>query len=221
MKWISEIEQVLTIEFPKPVGIRVLLMPFRFEDVQGTLPFRHWDSLVQQMIDASEYSSGVGFLTIDESHVIEGTSHRRPGLHVDGWPKDGAKLRTGETLKGAPWGGGGWGKWGMLMASNLYGCNAYTGEFEGEPAEYGDCEHLRDQCSQHMELEPNILYRCGPLTVHESIPSKVSEYRQFIRLSMPSKAAWPESCTPNPFGIQPEGPIAKARPRVFTDYRDH
>ena len=59
----------------------------------------------------------------------------------------------------------------------------------------------------------------GGLCVHESLPMDRSVDRQFIRISMPSKAGWYSNCTPNPLGIEPEGPILPHRPKKFSNFR--
>jgi len=217
MKWESEYGKAGgSLELPKATGIRILMMPFWMADITS-VPFPAWHKLIETMVEFSEIYQGTGYLTIDEGMVQKNKIHRRPGLHVDGWSKDG----TGELYPGGMWGGGGvWGGKdnGMLMISNMYGCNIYPGLFQGEPKEFGDCEHLRDQIQQTHLCGLNTIYRCGSMTVHESMPSMADGIRQFVRLSTPSEAAWPSSCTPNPLGVLPAGPIVGPRPQGFTNY---
>ncbi len=56
-------------------------------------------------------------------------------------------------------------------------------------------------------MQPNTLYWCSPLCVHESLMTRHPAARQFVRVSMPSDAPWHEGYTPNPLGILPTGPI--------------
>ncbi len=222
MKWTSKYNVLGEIEFPMAQGVRILMMPFKAEDVAGTLPYNQWKLAVQKLVSVSGQITGTCYLTIEETLVDPRRSQRRPGLHVDGWHDDGAADGI--------WGGGGsggiWGgrdcegPYGMLMASSMYGCNVYSQEFDGEPAEYGDCEHLRSQLisGRQVECQPGQIYACGPMTVHESVKPREYGPRQFVRLSMPSDGMWPESCTPNPLGVFPDGPIAPARPEEFTRY---
>ncbi len=99
------------------------------------------------------------------------------------------------------------------MAS-VFGCVGWAGEFEGLPGPDGDCSHLVDQCAAKpaIEFEPLRAYWCGPLAVHASVPVQADCRRQFLRVSMPSKAPWHEGYTRNPLGIKPAGPILPARP---------
>lgn len=62
-----------------------------------------------------------------------------------------------------------------------------------------------------------VVYGCGALTVHKSIPMVKDTPRQFVRLSMPSDAPWYEGYTVNPLGVKPTGPIHDRR--AFMDYR--
>lgn len=197
-------------------------MPFHLHDIAGTLPenLQGYGSALDVMRRAvgPTQREGVAYLTVDERQIERGASQRRPGLHVDGWHRDGQQATFGG---GGMWGGGGWGRLGMVMASTHIGAVAYVQDFDGEPAEYGDCEHLRSQIDPDAKvtLYPGMAYGCGSLTVHESIPSPETCARQFLRLSLPSNAGWPASCTPNPLGIQPGGPILPARPSAYTNYQ--
>lgn len=211
MKWFSDVEAVGPVQFPKPERLRVLMMPFRFDNI-GTVPFPQWRNAVLTMLSHVDWD-GVGYLTIDERSVMDGEIHRRPGLHVDGWAHDG----------GGTWGGGGgWGgrKSGMLLATNLLGSVAWRQEFHGEPGEYGDCSHLADQCQPRnvVFINPGFVYRLGGLTVHKSIRQKGAAVRQFVRISGPSDAGWNSSNTPSPCGVLPSGPVLPPRPEKFTSY---
>lgn len=198
------------IKLPEFSGIRVLMMPFYLEDIKGSLPelLKPWINVIKAMRVGI---SGMAFITIDELDVPRGKRHRRPGLHVDGWTYDG---------ECGMWGGGGGGQWGnggWVTVASRNGCAAYRQEFRGVPAEYGNCDHLRDQLQKRETLKPRHMYRMQPMTVHETIPSPGGP-RQFARLSLPSElGCWPISCTPNPFGIAPRR-IGPARPIAFTNY---
>jgi hypothetical protein len=102
---------------------------------------------------------------------------------------------------------------GMILASSHLGCRGWDQEFVGVPGPDGDCSHLKDQCNPGKEIlmQPEEVYWCGHLGVHEAIPMKKKTPRQLIRISMPSKFPWYEGCTPNPLGILPDGPIAPRR----------
>src|ERR1700722_5585694 len=107
----SNIELVGRVHFPKFNGIRVMMLPFKMEDIRSLPDYlSHYRTIVAEIINHSPIRQGVAYLTIDEALVKIGETHRRPGLHVDGIGPDG---------KIAGWGGGGgWGSAGMFLASN-------------------------------------------------------------------------------------------------------
>lgn len=220
----SKIDVLGSIKLPEFSGIRVLMMPFKIEDIQTTIPFESWKFTLQEIMKVSPCKAGTAYLTIDELSLKAGDTHRRPGLHVDGW-KD-------ESGNDGSWGGGGWGSSvdgeGMLLITNVLGSVGYQQKFLGTPNKFGDCEHLRvqidrsylisNQPTKKINFEPSVIYRLDGLTVHESIPVKEDCNRQFVRISMPSKANWNSSNTPSPFGLLPDGPIVESRPDQFTNY---
>ncbi len=203
--FISTLEQLGTIVFPAYSDIRVMMMPFCIDDVCGSLPaaLRSWEPIVRAM--SIPAGIGIGYLTIDETVVRAGETHRRPGLHVDGVGPDGRAGGWG--------GGGGWSKSGMTMASSHVGCRVFAQEFHGEPGPNGDCAHLADEADlrRAVTLEPGVIYLCGPLTVHEALPMAQDTVRQFCRVSFPSDAPWYEGYTKNPIGILPTGAIHERR----------
>ncbi len=199
------------INLPPWTGIRVMMMPFDMQDVR-TLPnsLGLWRGVVRVMCELAD-QEGVGYLTIDEADVKAGTTHRRPGMHVDGVGPDG---------KVGGWGGGGgYGKNGMMMVSSHVGCRAWDVDITGwaGPKSDGDCSHvsqyLRDKDS--LIMKPNRAYWCGPMMVHEAIPMKENTKRSFVRVSYPSNAPWYEGYTVNPLGVQPTGPIHPARDKYM------
>ena len=99
------------------------------------------------------------------------------------------------------------------MAASHVGSYAYQQSFRGAPGPDGDCEHLRDQliAAALVVLQPDRLYHCEPLTVHEALPMDQITRRQFLRVSFPSTAPWYEGYTQNPKGIAPTGPIHPRR----------
>lgn len=216
MKWFSALTDRGAVALPPFSGIRVLMMPFELSDPAATLPpsLQSWIPVALRILDLSPVRNGVAYLTVDEREVSAGACHRRPGLHVDGWRDD-----IGNGIWGASNWAGGFGGHGMFMAASHLGSAAWHQSFDGEPATFGDCAHLRSQCcpAARRPIEAGRLYHLGPLTVHESIPANRRHKRQFVRVSLPSDGAWPVSCTPNPLGVQPPR-ICGVRPRQFTDY---
>ena len=180
----------------------------------------------------SKHAGEVVYLTIDEKKLHAGQTHRRPGLHVDGWHK--VTTYSFSSYGGGSWGGGG-GSWGgssskeindegtgLLTVANKIGCRAWMKNYDGEPEAEGDCEHMRNLFPEDkgVLLQPNQMYWLNPLCVHESIPVTEDMERQFVRISLPSKADWYEGCTPNPLGVQPTGKVQPRRTR-FMGFMDH
>jgi hypothetical protein len=216
---------------PEFTGIRVLHMPVILGDrksvpeiLSGYLP------LLELCAEAeSRHVAKVVYLTVDEKIIPAGESHRRPGLHVDGWYKTEENVGTHAPMRGGGWGGGGGGSWGgagvlgdegtgLLTIASSPGCKAWKQDFQGEPNHEGDCEHMRPQCSEdHGEiLKPGSLYWFSSLCVHESLRLSVERRRHFVRLSLPSMADWYEGCTPNPLGVKPSGRVMPRRRFVRT-----
>lgn len=208
----STLEDLGPVALPAYTGVRVMMQPFRLEDVRGTLPnLPQWHAAVESLVARSTVKAGVGYLTVDEAHVRAGETHRRPGAHVDGVGPDG--------LPGG-WGGGGpWGGCGMVVAASVEGCRAWAQDFDGEPGEDGDCAHLLSQARPEacVTMRAGRAYWCGPLTVHEGLLMREDVCRQFVRVSMPSTAPWFEGYTPSPVGVRPTGPVLPRRRGM--DYR--
>lgn len=205
---------------PRFAGTRVLLMPIIHGD-RTSLPdeLAAYGPLVEDFAKAAPaYHGQVVYLTIDEKFVRAGQTHRRRGLHVDGFylTEEGGRRSGTWGGGGGAWGGAsvlGDGGTGLLTVSDVAGCRAWGQEFAGVPAPEGDCEHFRPQCrlDRQETLAPGGIYWLGPLCVHESLPMEKDTRRTFVRLSLPSKAEWYEGCTPNPRGVLPTGPVAPRR----------
>lgn len=211
MRFNSNLEFLTDVEIPQFTGIRVMMMPFYLHDVRASLPDQ-----IAPWFDALEkiciWTSGIGYLTVDEAFVRKGETHRRSGLHVDSVGPDGEH---------GGWGGGGsWGSTGFRMVSSHVGCQGWDQLFLGSPGANGDCSHLEQQLDPSCQIimQPGEVWDCGHMLVHESIPHKTDVYRQFVRVSMPSNAPWYEGYTRNPKGIEPTGPIHPARTE-FMGYR--
>jgi len=199
----STFKKIGDVVLPPYTETRVMMLPFIIGD-QDSLPSfvaQYRDPMLHMTAD-SEHVGRVGYLTVDEKMVEAGKSHRRSGLHVDGGP-----------LRG--WGGGGgWSSkaTGAITVSSHIGCRAWEQEFDGQPQDEGDCEHLRPQLqSVGTIFEPNGVYWFDGMCVHESIIQTIPVCRQFVRISLPSTCPWYEGYTDNPLGIKPTGPILPRR----------
>lgn len=230
-------ELATDVPMPEFRGLRILMMPIIFGD-NDSVPEKDCLPMLDVMWRSMPQHSGkTVYLTVDQKEVECGKTHRRPQLHVDGYPHtevDKRMVESGYCLHGNPgiwagsahggtWGGsgggGGWGGsssslywWdgtGLLTISDVVGCQAWHQLFSGDPKVEGDCEHLRNQCREDcaVTLKPRTLYWLSPSCVHESLPMSVNTRRTFVRLSLPSKCDWYDGCTPNPLGIKPTGKI--------------
>jgi hypothetical protein len=216
-KFTSTFKRLGEVQLPVFAGVRVMMMPIligRADSVPDSIG--DWRPVLSGLFEKFPKHEGeIGYVTIDEKHLAAGQTHRRAGLHVDGVFQGGA----------GGWGGGSpGGPWaskssGMVLVSSPAGCRAWNQKFEGEPGPEGECDHLRDQLKDEGTiLEPGVAYWCGGLCVHESMPQRKRTKRQFLRLSLPSKAPWFEGYTENPLGVKPAGEILPRRP--FMDYQD-
>lgn len=224
--------------FPAFTNTRIMMMPIVIGDLKSIPPaLAHYHSMIKSVFTVSpeNYKNQVGYLTIDESDIEKGSTHRRPGLHVDGLYRGG----VGGWGGAAPWAGSEDGILKTLQSSidseNLYhygpgmfliashsGCVAWRQEFEGMPGSNGECEHLASQCKDENKevLQPNHIYWLNPLCVHAATSMPENTRRQLVRVSMPSKAPWFSEYTPNPLGLQPAGPIIHSAERVeFMNFR--
>jgi hypothetical protein len=204
----STFKFVGNVVFPEYSGVRVMMMPLVLGDLDSVPPMLagYCDTLAMLFaLMETKHVGNVGYLTVDEKIVKRGTTHRRAGLHVDG---------VFEGRCGG-WGGGGWGSVGngMLTTSSHVGCRAWNQEFDGYPGNDGECDHLASQLRDAGTIfEPRGVYWVDGLCVHESMPLPVDTNRQFVRLSMPSKAPWFQGYTVNPLGVKPTGDILPPRP---------
>ena len=205
------------ITFPAFTGLRIMMLPIIIGDPSSLpLAYQDWTSAFRRLSSfATRYIGQVGYLTIDEAHVTAGATHRRPGLHVDGWYRGEAGGWGG--------GGGGWaggdsvgGGTGMIVACSRDGARLWSGTFEGQPEPSGECERLRSQLGPEWEMPPGVAYWCSPLCVHEAVPARESGPRVFVRLSLPSKAPWFHGYTKNP-QVKPTGPLLPSRAEM--EYR--
>lgn len=182
------------VEFPSFTGLQVYMKNAMSSVAHLCVP-EAYRAMVRGMLDAAKVPADQQvWITIDESHVTEGNSHRRGRAHVDG---------CREHLS---WGDGGWlngvpGRevpdhiqklsyenelGGMLIASNFQACKVWKGEYSGVPGLGGDCEHLRDQFGNLEEsmMKDNTVYLTNSTCIHESMPLTKTFDRQLIRITL-------------------------------------
>jgi hypothetical protein len=213
----SNVDDLGAFELPKYTGVRWMMLPFRLDDIKRTITREDWHEALQRMVALAPVQEGVGYLTIDESEVMPGETHRRPGLHVDGVDERGGIGGWGGSAGGG-WGaglgaGGQWGTGGMIVVASHTGSRAWAGDFEARIGANGDCSHMKSMLRDEdaIPLLGGRAYRLNETCVHEALPLPARTKRQFVRLSMPSEAPWYEGYTRNPLGVEPTGPIHPAR----------
>merc|ERR1740138_778409 len=173
----------------------------------------------QETLDPDELGK-IGYLTIHESLVKQGSSQRRGGLHVE----TPGKLYTGGSFEENRyyWGCSGGiihrdfskVKGGIYMASSVAdSCRVWDVQVR-DPAsvvgKLGDLEHIREVLDEGMCMEAGKLYWITDVTPHESMSLGEDTYRQFFRFVTSSLSAWyPENATPNPLGIEPDPKITQ------------
>lgn len=183
------------IALPSFNGDQLYMQPVDVATRKLPTKFAHWSETVSAMLDKVPMTEGVVYLTIDEKELVPGKSHRRGGAHIDGvWLPE---IQAHGTQPGHIMRVGGWdseGDWvrashggGLMLLSNVEGCKAWSGCFEGEPGEGGDLEHIRSQLDSagSQTLVANNAYLLNVWGIHESIPVTETVQRSLVRLTLP------------------------------------
>jgi len=207
--------------FPAFTGERVYMVPF-FKRRGLPSGLRRWQPTVDAMLDGIDSDWPI-CLMIDQAVVTPGKSHRRPGVHIDGYwnglsashgeapPFHGSTpTRTGHggypsthgsqplsrghsssghgshTLSASGWSAAATyeEKEGLILASDVAGCRAYAGRFEGAPGEGGDCSHVDLSSLNAVDCEPGTVYAGNVTLLHESLPIPAGGPRTLVRLNV-------------------------------------
>jgi hypothetical protein len=127
---------------------------------------------------------GTAHMTVDEKIVHPGMSQRRPKPHVDG-------CFMPEFMS---WSHPTWAHYcnnvpvprmAVIVASDVPGCRAWQGTFDGHPANDGDLSHIQDQLGEGEILPANVGYLLSPDCVHESMIFTRPTQRTFLRIALP------------------------------------
>lgn len=203
-------KQGMRVEFPASTGLNVNMMPFVFGD-EASLPeeLRTYWPMVEVCREELRNHYGddchddeIFFLTVQETEVQEGTSQRRPGLHVDRQSPDspgpGGRVRWG-GLSG-----------GIFLASSVSNSTRVWPCRIGPKAigDLGCVEHLRQHLGEGADLEAGEMVWLTDVTPHESLPLPSGGPRKFFRLVTSDVSHWyTQHSTPNPLGIVPDPDI--------------
>lgn len=167
------------VTFPAFMGERIHMRGFlKSEGLPKDL--QRWQKTVDAMLDGIEVE-GLVYLMVDQGEVRAGTTQRRSGVHVDGCWNPLLSAHTGVTGADAEMP-----VETLLLASDVLGCRAYAGTYEGWPAEGGDCSHIDVSGLAAVDLTPGRVWAGHTLTMlHESLPVPQDCLRTVVRLNVP------------------------------------
>ena len=161
MQYLSYVEQRGKVNFPEFTGERVYMKEF-YKEKGLPSELSRWQNTVDSMLEGVE-TDGPIYLMIDQGVVKGGTSHRRSGLHVDGYWIPGVMAHGGGRHAGS-WKTGRWvncdfnDKEALVLASSLTAARGYQGNWEGTCGEGGDCSHI--STSNLKEVVMQVMLQC-------------------------------------------------------------
>lgn len=213
MRYQSKVIENGAVTFPEFMGERVYMLGFKQKD---GLPvhLNRWQSIVDQMLRGISTDETI-YLMIDEQFVPAGKTHRRPGVHIDGYwnpamrchgsydsrhghdsslriirkpvsnPQPKLKKKPKKKSKLS---------WetaefdtpeALFLASNVKASRGYIGEFSGSVGNMGDCKDVSISGLNEVVLDANKVYIGNITFLHESIPVEQDCYRTVVRLNVP------------------------------------
>lgn len=188
MQHLSYVEQRGKVNFPEFTAERVYMKEF-YKEKGLPSELSRWQSTVDSMLEGVD-TDGPIYLMIDQGVIKGGTSHRRGGLHVDGYwnPRIGAH---GRTKHFGSWKTGGWvncdfkDKEALILASSLTAARGYQGIWEGSCGEGGDCSHINTSNLKEVVMNAGNIYAGNVTMLHESLPVAEDCIRTLVRLNVP------------------------------------
>ena len=191
---ISTVSHIGNVEFPAFMGDKIYMRKFYKKD---GLPkdISRWQAVVDGMLESVK-TEGPIFIMVDEARVLAGRTHRRKGIHIDGYWNEALKAHGGGSghsmgMHGTPGSGGGHKFFdfdeeeALLLASNVAASAAYVGEWRGEIRDGGDCSEVDVSALTRIELEKNKVYAGNVTMLHESLPVPFDCNRSLVRLNVP------------------------------------
>jgi hypothetical protein len=194
----SVVKELGSVTSPLHTMERVYMKEFRKET---GLPseLKRWQPTIDQMLLEVD-TDGPIYLMIDQGLVKANSTHRRKGVHIDGY-----WIPEVQAHGGAPgghifaknkgyWDGDYWNTnpktldWpdeALILASSVSASAAYVGEWDGVIKDGGDCSHLDLSNLQRLALEANKVYAGNVTMLHESTPVMEDVLRSLVRLSVP------------------------------------
>ena len=191
----SIVEERGRVPFPVHTFERVYMEPFyKREGLPKHL--ERWQGTVDAMLEGID-TEGPIYLMVDQGIVSPFKSHRRGGMHIDGYwipelqthggggrhytepSKHGTFPRHGMSI------GSEWPIEGILLASSISACKALSGEFDGEIGVGGDCSHMDLSSLKEHHLQSGICYAGNVTMLHESLPTDKEYLRTLVRMNIP------------------------------------
>ena len=188
------------VAFPKHTGERVYMREFC---KRNGLPddLRRWQPTIDAMLDGVD-ANGPIYLMVDQGTVKAGATHRREGVHIDGYwvpslqhHRGGSHRGGGHVSAGGKWDTGPvwitdgsathWPAEGLILASTVAACRALAGEWGGVPKDGGDCSHIDTSGMDEIVMHAGSVYAGNVTMLHESIPLPVDCMRTVVRLNVP------------------------------------
>jgi hypothetical protein len=175
----SEVKVGGRVSFPANNSERVYMLPFFQRD---GLPLRlsRWQRTVDEMLAGIRTDRPI-YLMIDQGIVGGGQTQRRPGLHIEmNWDAGNqyhAPQHRGSCVPEM-----------VVLASDVGGCRALVGKFDGDHGPKGECDHVNVGNGREILFAPSIVYRGTVTTIHESLPMIVRMERTLVRLNLPGVA---------------------------------
>lgn len=207
----SVIETRGPVRFPAYAGERVYMHPFH---KRAGLPtaLSHWQPTIDAMLDGIE-TNGPVYLMVDQSPVRAGVTHRRAGVHVDGYwvagvghdgghrtapgmhsPHPKLSAARGEHGTRPPTHKSGSTVWSaatfneteaIILASSLSAARGFVGEYVGPVGEMGDCAEVDVSGLDTLEMVAGRVYAGNVCCLHESLPVAADCLRTVVRLNVP------------------------------------
>lgn len=198
-----------SVRFPAFAGERVYMHPFTKSG--GLLPaLARWQPTVDDMLAGVDTPETL-FLMIDQASVKAGSTHRRAGVHVDGYwvPSAGGHKHSASCHGGGPSGpthcptprhrpGPGhkprattWADSrfdapeGIILASTVSAARGFVGEYVGPVGEMGDCASVDVSGLEEMPMHAGRVYAGNVCCLHESLPVAADCLRTVVRINAP------------------------------------
>ncbi len=194
----SIVKEMGNVSFPVHTMERVYMKEFRKESGLP-LELKRWQQTIDQMLLQVD-TDGPIYLMIDQGVVKANTTHRRKGVHIDGYWIPSLQAHSGpgghihHTKSKGYWDGDYWNtnpkalEWpdeAIILASDVSASHAYVGEWDGEIKQGGDCSEIDLSNLECIKLAANKVYAGNVTMLHESTQVAEDVLRTLVRLSVP------------------------------------